>query len=133
MRVNLSSKDGKKKNYSVHRLVAIAFLPNPENFEEVNHRDFNKENNRVENLEWCDREYNMSYLDTKERRLKNIDPIKRGMKHRKPVIGTIKTTRVRFDSIKSASEFIGCVPTAIGNVIHGRSKTARGWKFEFED
>ncbi|MFT8756944.1 NUMOD4 domain-containing protein [Leuconostoc pseudomesenteroides] len=132
MRVSLSGQGGKKKMHSVHRLVALAFLPNPENFEEVNHRDFNKENNRVENLEWCDREYNMSYLDTKDRRLKNLDRNKIGVKHRKPVIGVTETQRVRFDSIKSASKFIGCVPSAVGNVIYGRSKSAKGWKFEFE-
>ena len=132
MRIGLSGLDGKSKMYSVHRLVAMAFIPNPENFTEVNHRDFNKANNCVENLEWCDRDYNLSYLDTKDRRIKNLDRNKIGMKHRKPVIGVIETKRVRFDSIKSASKFIGCVPSAVGNAIYGRSKSAKGWKFEFE-
>lgn len=131
MRIGLNGLDSKRKMYSVHRLVAMAFIPNPENLTEVNHRDFNKSNNCVENLEWCDRDYNLSYLDTKDRWIKKMDWNKNGMKHRKPVIGTINNRQVRFDSIKSASEFIGCVPTAIGNVVSGRSKTAGGWNFEF--
>jgi hypothetical protein len=54
-------KDGKIKNYRIHRLVALAFIPNPLNLPEVNHRDENPSNNRVENLEWCDRKYNNNY------------------------------------------------------------------------
>ena len=61
--------------YSVHRLVAIAFLPNPDNLPEVNHRDEDKINNSVENLEWCDGKYNVNYGTRNDRirdtRLKN--------------------------------------------------------------
>lgn len=55
------SKDNKRKYCKVHRLVAQAFIPNPDNLPEVNHKDENKANNRVDNLEWCDREYNVNY------------------------------------------------------------------------
>lgn len=55
------NKDGKQKSYSVHRLVAEAFLPNPENLPQVNHKDENKANNAVENLEWCTCQYNTQY------------------------------------------------------------------------
>ena len=60
LQVNLS-KNGEKKTYQVHRLVAKSFLPNPDNLSEVNHKDENKENNIVENLEFCDRKYNINY------------------------------------------------------------------------
>ena len=52
-------KDGKYKTFSIHRLVAEAFLPNPNNFPVVNHKDGNKLNNRVDNLEWCTQSYNV--------------------------------------------------------------------------
>lgn len=54
-------KNGNAKTYRVHRLVAEAFIPNPNNYPEVNHKDENKENNHVNNLEWCTKEYNLSY------------------------------------------------------------------------
>ena len=56
-------KDGIGKSESVHRLVAKAFLPNPDMLPQINHRDENKANNCVENLEWCDGSYNMRYND----------------------------------------------------------------------
>lgn len=56
----------------VHRLVAEAFIPNPNNYEEVNHKDENTFNNNVENLEWCDRKYNANYGTIKER-IKNTN------------------------------------------------------------
>lgn len=54
-------KDSNKKAFSVHRLVADAFVPNPNNLTEVNHKDENKENNCFDNLEWCDCNYNINY------------------------------------------------------------------------
>ena len=52
---------GKYKNYLVHRLVANAFIHNDNNYSEINHIDENKHNNHVDNLEWCDRKYNVNY------------------------------------------------------------------------
>lgn len=52
---------GKDKRIKVHKLVALAFIPNYNNFSQVNHKDENKENNKVENLEWCDNFYNCNY------------------------------------------------------------------------
>lgn len=54
-------KNNKRKNYYVHRLVAEAFIPNLNNFKEINHIDNNKSNNIVNNLEWCTRNYNVKY------------------------------------------------------------------------
>ena len=60
LRVTLS-KDGKVKQYLVHRIVAEAFLPNPNNLPQINHIDECKTNNSVDNLEWCNNEYNCNY------------------------------------------------------------------------
>lgn len=49
------------KHEYIHRLVAITYLLNPNNLPEVNHKDFNRGNNCVNNLEWCDRKYNCNY------------------------------------------------------------------------
>ena len=54
-------KNGIGKRISVHRIVAFAFIPNPDSLPQVNHKDENKLNNCAENLEWCSAEYNMNY------------------------------------------------------------------------
>ena len=62
-------KEGVRKSFTVHRLIALTFLPNPNNLPQVNHKDENKMNNKVENLEWCDSQYNIAYG---ERTLKSV-------------------------------------------------------------
>lgn len=64
------SKNGKEKPFLIHRLVAEAFIPNPLNLPQVNHRDEDKTNNTVDNLEWCTAEYNTNYGTAIERRAK---------------------------------------------------------------
>lgn len=66
LRVNLYT-GGKQKKFRVHRLVAYAFVPNPEGKPEINHRDEDKTNNSAANLEWCTREENMNYGTIRER------------------------------------------------------------------
>ena len=60
-------KDKKWKHHLVHRLVAEAFLPNPNGYKQVNHKDENKLNNHVDNLEWCTQQYNLAYGTGKKR------------------------------------------------------------------
>lgn len=59
-------KDGKRKSARAHRLVAEAFIPNPENKPVINHKDENKQNNSDTNLEWCDVNYNNRYSKSKK-------------------------------------------------------------------
>lgn len=61
-------KEGKMKICYVHRLVANAFIPNPNGYRCVNHKDEDKTNNRVDNLEWCTQKYNVNYKNAIQRR-----------------------------------------------------------------
>lgn len=54
-------KNGERKAFCIHRIVAYTFLPNPNNYPYVNHKDESKTNSRVENLEWCTPQYNTLY------------------------------------------------------------------------
>lgn len=60
-------KDGKVKRKFVHRIVAEAYLPNPENLPQVNHKDENRANCCLQNLEWCDAKYNANYGSRNDR------------------------------------------------------------------
>lgn len=59
------SKDGENKVYPLHRLVAQAFIPNPDNLDEVNHKDRNRKNNSLSNLQWCTSRENTHHARTK--------------------------------------------------------------------
>lgn len=62
LRVMLYNRSTKKgKDFSIHRLVAEGFIPNPENLPEVNHKNSDRSDNRVENLEWCTKSYNIQH------------------------------------------------------------------------
>lgn len=65
-------KNGKEYQRLVHRLVAEAFIPNPNNYEEINHINEDKSDNRVENLEWCTSSYNIIYGTRIERQINSI-------------------------------------------------------------
>ena len=77
-------ENGKKFNVSVHRLVAMAFIdnPDPNTYTEINHKDENKTNNNVNNLEWCTHIYNLNYGT---RNLKQSIAMKKYWKQRKAV------------------------------------------------
>lgn len=64
-------KNGTEKKFLVHRIVAETFIDNPENLNEVNHKDECKTNNAVTNLEWCSHKYNMNYGNCQLNRIKS--------------------------------------------------------------
>ena len=74
-------KNGKRKLFLVHRLVAEHFISNPNNYNEVNHKDENKHNNTAKNLEWCTRKYNMNYknLPKRQKLLKEYNDLLRNV------------------------------------------------------
>lgn len=106
------TKNGISKRYSVHRLVAEAFIPNPDCLPEVNHKDENPLNNCVDNLEWCTRQYNIEYSKAKK-----ALQIKKGK-----VVG-------EYSSITNASKETGIKRTNINNALTGWTKTAGGFEW----
>jgi len=70
--VELFNENGSKR-LLVHRLVAAAFVPNPNNYPQVNHKDENPSNNSADNLEWCTAKYNMNYGEGAKTRHSKID------------------------------------------------------------
>lgn len=110
------TKNGKSVAYSLHRLVAIAFIPNPNHLPEVNHIDENPLNCKASNLEWCDRQYNIDYSKSK-RIAQYLD----GQKI------------AEYKSISYASQLTGISRTAINNVLKGWSNTAGGYNWKYAE
>lgn len=113
------NKEGKCKMYSVHRLVAEAFIPNPNNLPCVNHIDENKQNNDVSNLEWCSYGYNINYGSRNERASKA---------HCKPVI-CLELKRI-FNSATEASEYLRCHPSGVSKAI-SKGHKRKGYTFNY--
>lgn len=136
----------KSKRLLVHRLAAIAFIPNPNNYPQINHKDENPSNNCVENLEWCTAKYNMNYGTRLARQLAHIDysdPKRKkiarenGKKACKPVLQFTKCGEyiAQHESIRAAAKESGVRDTKICDVLRGRAPSAGGfkWKYVKED
>src|SRR5699024_5761663 len=132
--VNLSKK-GKIKPYRVHRCVAGSFLKRSPDKPEVNHIDENKENNKVSNLEWCNREYNNNY-GTRIERIHSSDGIKNMVKERSIKVIQLENGVVKnvWDSLMDC-ERSGFHRKNIKKCCEGKQKTHKGfaWKFYEEE
>lgn len=122
--VNLYDCNRKLNTKYVHRLVAVAFVPNPYNHTEVNHKDECKTNNLFSNLEWCDRKYNLNYGTWKDKVSANFSKRVEQL--------TIDGKHVAFyGSLKQASEITGFCSKNIQNAIYGRYKQANGYIWRY--
>ena len=125
------NKNKTRKSHLIHRLVALAFIPNPLGLPEINHKDEDKTNNNVENLEWCTRSYNLNYGGYSERMsktlLQNNPHRKRVACYNKDTGELIKT----YDSITEAALDIDVSYNALDACLRGITKTCRKmtWKF----
>ena len=125
-------KNGKGKNFRIHRLVAFAFIENnsPLIKTEVNHKDENKMNNCVENLEWCNREYNNNYGTRNERASKSMSgknsPMygRTGENHHNSKAVICITTGTIYGSISEASRLTGIAQANISANCSGTRKSA---------
>lgn len=116
------SKNGKTKNFLVHRLVAEAYIPNPDNLPIVNHMNENINTNHINNLEWCTYKYNSNYGT-------HLQKIRKKVK-------CVELNKV-FDSMTEAAKELGLANCShISGCCRGERKTCGGyhWKYyEGED
>lgn len=120
---------GKGKACKVHRLVAQAFLENPDNLPQVNHKDEDKTNNVVSNLEWCTAAYNMNYGTRNERARKAITRTQGKPVYVIPSSGH----HYYFDSLAKAAVLLGLSEGAVSSCLNGKLKHHHGFTFEWAE
>lgn len=124
------SKNKKQKKKYIHRLVAQAFIENPNNYKEVNHKDGNKENNYIDNLEWCTRSYNVlhSYKN-------HLLVAKKGKNNSmsKPVVQYTNDGIFikKWDCINDVFRALKIRDICISRCCRGLQKTAGGFKWKY--
>lgn len=150
-------KNGKHKTHKVHRLVALAFITNddPEHKKEINHKNEIRGDNRVENLEWCTRDYNNKYSGTTLKMLEGAKKHKNWLKaheasrvkrsylkslsiiweKRKKPIEVYKDGELVgvFESITKCCKELCLNDTNIYRQMNGESKTYKGYTFKYAD
>lgn len=104
------SKNGERRNFTVHRLVAEAFLDNPERHPSINHKNEDKGDNRAENLEWCTVKYNNEY---------NGRQAKVGEKRKVPIEAEKNGVKLFFDGIVDAARSLGVSHGDISGCVRG--------------
>lgn len=125
-------KNRKMKTMKVHRLVAMAFIPNPENKPQINHKDEVKNNNAVENLEWCDASFNINYGTRTKRSVQNRRSYKFGNHPQAKSVFCVELNK-KFDCAKRAEEELGIWGTSIGSACKGKLKTAGKLHWRYAD
>lgn len=123
------SKEGKLKKCKVHRLVASAFIENPNNFKQVNHKNEDKTDNCLRNLEWCDVNYNNNYGTRTRRASESMKGIHINRKDLSRPIKCIENGVV-YHSTKEAERQTGVYHSDISKCCNGDRKTAGGFHWQ---
>ena len=116
------TKNGKRKFYLVHRLVAETFIQNINNYQQINHKDENKQNNRVDNLEWCDCKYNINYGNSIKKRSNGVIQLTLDREFIKEYVSG-------FDASKKNN----IARTNLYNALNGNTDSAGGFIWEYVD
>lgn len=130
-------KDGKSKMFYVHRLVAMSFIPNPDNKPQINHKDGNKDNNTIDNLEWVTSKENLRHaVETGLRQPSQ-------MKGRTGKLNKMSKIIYQYDmdgnyiathyGISEAARTLNCNTSTIGECLRGKNKTACGFLWKYAD
>ena len=126
-------KNGTKNKCYIHRLVAQAFIPNPNNYPCINHKNENKLCNESQNLEWCTVQYNNTYGTKLQRNLEYAQKIQKRVIR----IDENKITKIYASTKVAAQEMnpknIASAITAINHCIKGTTKTSYGYKWLYAD
>lgn len=121
-------KDGKRKNVQGYRLVAEAYIPNPDNLPFVNHKDENPANDCVENLEWCTCEYNNNYGTARQRSSINHS------KNRPVCMFNVDGTFIReFYNINDAAKFVDGAHTCILRCCNNKVFCYKGYIWRYKE
>lgn len=128
--VILSNGRGIRKAILVHRLIALAFIPNPNNYPVVNHKDENTSNNFVSNLEWCTQKYNTNYGTHNKRMARTLS--KTGYQRRAVVQLTLQNEYItQFGCIKEAAASVGKTNKAISFCCRKINPTCAGFRWMY--
>lgn len=125
-------KDGKQKTYYVHRLVAEAFIPNPLNLPEVNHKTENKQLNYSWCIEWCDHKYNNNYGTRNERVSKAMVGVLINREDQSKKVICVETNTV-YPSAMEAERQTGINNGNIIKCCKGKYKKAGGYQWQYAD
>lgn len=128
-------------HYPVHRLVAKTFIPNPENLSDVNHKDEDKQNNNLSNLEWCTHKYNCNYGTRNLRIVSSPNHSSNSEATRKAISDGLRGNNFRsipvyvdgieFISHKQAADYIGCTINAIRNAVSRGTFKVKGHSISY--